>query len=228
VNTTGGSTYFDFSRTYVHRDEAKYAYLKKKLTENDAFKAMEGKDPADLTAEQRETLLRTLARLDADKHVRFIEAGAAALEADHTWPQEVALTLRQATLEYAERFDISKAAELLAKPQTAERDAAMNAMAGAFTEGLRTAIKVALDKFALPEDQVKRFIDAAFAERALRQATEDLADERWEVRVTMPGTIMAHNADRVEGNTLIWKFGADAILDRDQVIKATSSVAPAK
>ncbi len=227
-NKLGGYTYFDFSRTYARRDEARYAYFKKKLTENDAFKAMQGKDPSELTAEQRETLLRTLARIEGEKHALFIEAGAAGLEADHTWPQEVALSLRQATMGYAERFDVSKAATLLAKPQTPERDAAMNGMGGAFTEGLHATIKAAMDKFALPEDQAKRFIDAALAERAMRQATEDLADERWEVRVTMPGTIAAHNADRVEGNTLIWEFTAEAIMDRDQVLKATSTIGPAK
>src|SRR5206468_186736 len=96
VTHAAGNTYLDFSRTYVRRDEARYAYLKKKLTENDEFKAMEGKDPSVLTPGQREKLLRTLAILDADKHVRFIEAGARPLEADGSWPQEIALTLRRA------------------------------------------------------------------------------------------------------------------------------------
>lgn len=228
VNTTGGHTYFDFSRTYVHREEAKYAYAKKRLMGGDAFKAMEGKDPADMTGEQRELLMRTLARLEADKHVRFIDAGAAALEAERAWPQEVALSLRTAALEFADRFDIAEASTLLGRPRTPERDAALEGVKREFMEGLHAAIKASLDRFALPQDQVKRFIDAALAERARRQATEDLADERWVVRVTMPGTIIAHNADRVEGNTLVWEFTAEAIMDRDQTVRATSSIAPAK
>jgi hypothetical protein len=224
INSLAGSTYYDLTRTYQRRDEARYAYLKKKLTSGGAFKALEGKDPSTLTVDDREKLLRTFARLEADKYARFIESGAAALESDHTWPQEVSLKLQQAAIDYAQRVDVSKAAALLAQPESPERDASLQSMSTAFTEGMHTAIKAALDTFALPEDQAKRFIDAALAERASRLATEDLADERWEVRVTMPGKVIAHNADRAEGNTLIWEFTADAIMDRDQAVKATSVV----
>ena len=58
----------------------------------------------------------------------------------------------------------------------------------------------------------------------MRNATEDLSDEHWEVRVRMPGEVIAHNADKVENGELVWEFPALAIQDRDHKLKATSRV----
>ena len=189
-----------------------------------ALKALDGKDPSALTAEERRAAVRAFARVEADKHVRYIEAGAAALEADGTWGQEIGLVLRAAAVDYGERFNTADAEALLAKPDDAQRQEAIKAMSEVFIDGLRQAVGDALESLAVPEPERKRFVEAALRERAMRKATEDLADERWEVRVTMPGTLSAHNADRVEKGVLIWEFKADAIMDRDQVIRATSFV----
>jgi hypothetical protein len=225
---TDDGTRFELSRTYQRRDEAAYAYLRKKLTDNDQFKAIQSKDPSGLTPEQRTTLLRTFAHLEADKNARYIEVGARALVADGTWAQHIPLQLRAAALKFGDAFDIAKADALLRQPESAERDAQLNTIAGDFTTGIGAAIKAEFARLNIPEAQQARFERIATAERNLRAATEDLADERWEVRVVMPGEILAHNADRVENGTLVWEFSADAIMDRDQVIRASSLVRGAK
>jgi hypothetical protein len=225
---TDAGTRFEFSRTYERRDEAVYSYLRKKLMETDQFKALQSKDPSTMTPEQRTTLLRTFAHLESDKYARSIEVGGRALVADGSWPQHIPLQLRASALKYGETFDIAKADTLLRQPETPERDAQLNAIASEFSSGLDGAMKAEMTRLSIPEDQQGRFNRIAQAERTMRAATEDLADEKWEVRLTMPGTLIAHNADRVENGVLVWEFSADAIMDRDQVIKASSIVPSGK
>ncbi|HVU65444.1 MAG TPA: hypothetical protein VHC70_15800 [Phycisphaerales bacterium] len=225
---TPEGTRFEFSRTYQRRDEAAYAYSRKKLTETSELKAMQGKDPSELTPEQRTLLLRSLARVEAEKQVRFIEVGSRALVADGTWPQHIPLLLRAAALDFASSFDISSADTLLRQPASPDRDSRLNQIAARFTSGLEAAVKSEFEKLHVPEDQRARFGRMADAEKTSRAATEDLSDERWEVRLTMPGTLIAHNADRVEDGALVWEFSADAIMDRDQVIRASSIVPQTK
>jgi hypothetical protein len=226
TSRSGPNTYYDFARTYPRRDEARFRYHEKTLTETDEFKKIKDADPAALTVEQRTTLVRTLVKVEAFKKVDTIEAAAAALEADGSWPQEIGLTLRRAALDYAERFNIARAMEMLAQGPSEARDAAIGAETAVFTDGLHRAVGDTLAKLNVTEDQRLRFIDAAKKAMTMRAATEDLSDERWEVRVRLPGTIAASNADRVENGLLIWEFSAQAFFDRDHSLRATSWIGP--
>ncbi len=228
VSTIGPYTYYDFTRTYPRRDEAVYRYHEKLLTETDEFRKMKGVDPSTLTDEQRTKLVRTLVMVEAHKTAVYIERSAAALELDGTWPQEIGLTLRQAALDFAKSYNTDTAAAALAKPDSPEREGAIRREVSTLETGLRNSVHDMMQKLSLPEAQRERFLSAAKREIALRQATEDFGDERWEVRLQLPGVICASNADKVENGVLVWEFTSAAFLDRNHVLRATSHVETGK
>lgn len=144
------------------------------------------------------------------------------MEKRELWTQDIGLILRQTCLGFADAYVLGSASAMLVQAASPERDRALELEAQAYRDGLHGAIKSQMDTMMVSKEQQDLFIAAAKREMQLHKATEDLADERWEVRVTMPGTLAAHNADRVDNGVLVWAFKADAIMDRDQVLKATS------
>jgi hypothetical protein len=224
VSTVGPYTYYEFTRTYPKREEARFRYDEKRLTETDAFRKIKETDPAKMTDEQRAALVRTMVMVEAYKSTVYIEQAAAPLEGDGTWPQEIGLVLRQSVLAFAEQFKIDGALAALTQADESTRGAAIQREAEALRAGLRQSVHDAMQTLALPEAQQERFVAAAKRAIAVRHATEDLSDERWEVRVKLPGVVGASNADKLENGVLVWEFAAPAFLDRDHVLKATSHV----
>jgi hypothetical protein len=212
-------TYYHLRRTYVARQDATYTYMKRLLEEEDRLPL--DTDPRDLTDAQRAELVDALKRIEVDKHLHFVDAGLAALP---DLPQDRALAVRSAVVRAAETYDAGPILALLVQEESAERNAAIAAGAEAFVAGLRAAVDAALTAQGIAGADRAAFEAAYRAEEDRRAVTEDLADERWVVRVNLPGEVVAHNADRVEDGTLVWEFTALAVMDRDQVIMASSRV----
>jgi hypothetical protein len=57
------------------------------------------------------------------------------------------------------------------------------------------------------------------------KVTEDLNDERFTIRVEMPGQIVAHNGDNRAGNIVTWTFAGEFLHDRTIELLVTSRVA---
>ena len=54
-----------------------------------------------------------------------------------------------------------------------------------------------------------------------------LGDERFVVRVRLPGQVSVHNGDAVEEDgTIVWRFEGRDLWDREQVLVARSSTQP--
>ena len=70
------------------------------------------------------------------------------------------------------------------------------------------------------------FWQAYELEQARRVVTEDLSDERWDIRVKLPGEVVAHNGERIEKGMVIWEFPANMLQDRDHVLMVTSRLVP--
>ena len=73
---------------------------------------------------------------------------------------------------------------------------------------------------------MQAFFDGYALEKKRREVTEDLQDEKFEIRIQMPGQIVAHDGDEVEGSTVTWKFDGKAMNDRPQTVRVTSRVGP--
>lgn len=221
---TGGAagTVYDFKRTYLHRADARYTLQRRLFEADDAFKDIRGVDPVKLSEEQRVRLVRALAKIEGEKYLQFADAGVAALGKE--WAQEPGLLVRQAVTDQIAGVDAAAVATLLGKPESEERDAAIGAAVKSFGDGIRAAVIERMTSLGVSKEQQSAFMAGAEAEADRRAVTEDLGDEQWEVRVTLPGAVVAHNGDRVEGRTVVWTFNGAYLMDRDQVIMATSRV----
>ena len=63
--------------------------------------------------------------------------------------------------------------------------------------------------------------------RRLRQdfdVTQDLEDENFKVRVTLPGMVVSHNGESRFGNTVTWEFDGKDLRDREMVLIARSVI----
>ena len=210
----------------MHRIDAPFTYARRVLEQQPDGKRLLEADPQTLTDPDRARLVRMFTTIEADKEVIFVEEAAMDLERRGVWTQDLGLKLRRAVLDAAASFDSSNALALLGTPASPERDVAISAQAEVFSTRLAQAVPTSLAAMNLPAEQTKAFETVMAAARAERAATEDLADEKWEVRVQMPGTVTEHNADAVEDGVLVWRFSAIAINDRDQVCRATSVLPP--
>lgn len=216
------STSYDFKRTYQRRDDARYTLQRRLFESDDSVKDLRGVDPVKLTDEQRLRLVRALARIEGEKHLQFADAGIAAV--GKRWPQEIGLLVRQAVTDRIGNVDGANLAAQLGRPDSEERNAAIAAAVKSFGDGIREAVVKQMSALGVPPDDQALFMAGAEQEADRRAVTEDLGDERWEVRVTLPGVVAAHNGDRVEGNTVVWTFTGPYLMDRDQTLMASSRI----
>lgn len=217
----GDGMYYHFSRVYEARLDAPYVVTKRRVEQDKRLRALAETDATALTRDDRKALLEAFRGVELDKYARYVAAGVGAWEGV---PQDVALRVRSAVVDAARGFDVTLALDLLEQPETPERNDAIEALARKFEGTLRDAAAAALDAEALSPREREAFLAAYDAERRSRDVTEDLMDERWEVRVTLPGDVVAHNADAVENGTLVWTFDGAALMDMSKELRATSVV----
>lgn len=216
-------TYYHFKRVYEARAQARYEVYRELF--EDIFKDLDelaGKDPAELTDEQRTRLVEMLRLLEALKRAEYVAAGAEALEGE--WPQDYGLLLRQALMDHFQHADNADLVELLGQPDTPERNEAINTFGDDLIAAGRDLLREELVELRVPPHQIELFFEAHDEEQARRAVTEDLEDETWEVRVEMPGEIVAHNGTDCDETGVTWGFPGKAVYDRDHVLMVTSRV----
>ncbi|HZU95942.1 MAG TPA: hypothetical protein VFF73_04480, partial [Planctomycetota bacterium] len=70
-------------------------------------------------------------------------------------------------------------------------------------------------------------VRAAFERgRRVLEATEDLQDESFEVRVEFPVPVVLSDADEVSGNTAVFKFSGKDLCDSERVLRAVACGKP--
>jgi len=223
VESRADGQYIHFARTYLAREDAPFTIAKRRFQEEPELKRLADAEPASLTENDRRRLIEAFRQIEMEKELRYVRAGVAALNR----PQDVGLRIREAAVAAGNSFDPAKALALLAMPQSDERDRAIAELSGEFLLAITHALNIAIAAEKLTADEINAFSDAYEKARRIREVTEDLADERWEVRVKMPGRIVAHNADEVENDELVWTFDSAALMDAERELLATSVVGPA-
>lgn len=215
--------YYHLKRTYQARQNARYNIIRELEPQLfEAVKAFGGKDPSELSIEDRTKIVEALRKAESAKQVEFVIAGAAAME--KRWPQHYGLLARSALLAQYEKIDAREIAELLGRPESQERDARINRFGEQLLSEGREAVQDTLRKLDVPSREIEQFFDDVDKEQQRRAVTEDIEDERWEVRVELPGDLIASNATRIEDGVLIWEFPGKAMFDRDHVLMATSFI----
>lgn len=215
--------YYHFKRTYKARQEARYNAIRElnpQLFEE--VKALAGKAPEELNDDQRLKIVTALLVTEAAKQAEYMQAGIDAMK--EKWPQHYGLFVRQSLMDHYNHIKPAEVADLLAQPQSQERDAKINRLGErALAEG-REAIHELLRKLDVPSREIDQFFESANVEEQRRLVTEDISDERWTVEVHMPGNIVASNATQAEKNAALWEFNGKCMNDRDHVLMVTSKV----
>lgn len=218
----GADTYVHFARVYRSRVYAPFSVSQRALEHDSRTSELLKADPQTLTDQDRVSLLESFRRVELEKQAWQVRAATHALT---DRPQDVRLRVLEGALARARSYDLANATKLMALPQTEERDAALAAIAEDFLSLVSKDLASALARENLRAEEVAAATAAFELERARREVTEDLRDERWEVSLKLPGEIVAHNADEVRDGTLIWTFDGNALLDADRELLATSRIA---
>jgi hypothetical protein len=216
-------TYYHFKRVYVAREHARYEYYRQTLQDNSpAMKQLSQQGLEALDDQQLVEVIGIVRAIEALKHAEYVQAGVEALE--ERWPQHYGLILRRTVLDHFQNEDVEPVMQLLAEPASPERDAAIDDFARHVVDAVPEVLREKMKELRIPRQQIDVFFAGYDEEEARRAVTEDLGDDKLEVRLALPGQIIAHNAEEVDGEFVVWHVPGKALFDRDVVLMATSRV----
>lgn len=224
VDKRRDGTYYHFRRTYEARQHARFEHWNGLAGGDEKLKELTGKDPSEMTDDQRRELIGVLRMTEAGKRAEYVDTAAEAMH--DKWPQHYGLLLHQAVLDVFSKADMDPLVALLASEASADRDAEINRMGDELVAGTREVMEALLKEWKVPKSQVSEFFAAYDQEEQRRIVTEDLADEKWHIELQLPGELVAHNGSVAEDGSVVWDFDASVLNDRNQVLMATSRVGP--
>jgi len=214
--------YLHFRRVYAPRE---WAYVQYWADEHidDNIKKLGEKKPEELTHEERVQLIQRFAGVEAYKQIEL--AQRALKESDDKLKPDHWLLARRAMLTvYEEGVDWDAIARRVENLSEEERDQAFERESQRILGEARQAFVASLKRDAgYDADRIAKF-DKAY-ERATKyyDITNNLSGHGFEIEVTMPGTIVASNADKTEDDGSVkWEFGGNAFYDRPYELMVTS------
>ncbi len=207
--------YFHFERVYPARPWARTEYWSERFLDDEKNKKA-GEDGWD--AAEKLELIQALVLAESHAHAEW--AGEALTASGGVASQDVWLQARTALLNVYSALDL---AELLRSSEAlpeAERDAWFDQTARAVHDEALARFLAAL---ALADEQRARFEAAYELERAELELSKQTGVHNFELRVQLPGTVVASNADRIEADgTAVWEFNGTAFRDRELRLQVTS------
>lgn len=217
--------YFHFKRTYQRRDDARFTTMRRCLAMDTKTRdAME--DPASITnPDERHKLVTQLRDIELDKQLAILDLALGSLTKR---PQDQTLRIRAAVVDASNAFDLTPTNTLLAAEHSDKRDHDIQAEADKYLKTLAAALDKAVADASLTPEENHTFRTTLTTEQKRRQITEALAAHLFEVRLELPGEIIASNADRAEDHQLVWEFQSPAIFDTDKTLMATSRISARK
>ncbi len=218
----GTNTYYHFRRVYAPRTWA-YIQIWHDQTFDEDVKKIAEKDLGELSREDRARLVGAFAEFESAKQVEF--AKTAWEYAFPTAPQDHWLLARRALLDSYEEIDYEKIVNLIEDAPSDQRDGLLAAEADRI---LRRGLERMIDSARrLGHDDEKLAGFRREIDRAKRayDITDQLGGQIFEIEVQMPGRIVAHNADKSDGDGAVtWEFSGEAFRDRPHEILVTSCV----
>jgi hypothetical protein len=218
----GGRVRYTFERRYAPRDWAWRARLERLAFPDELKQALsaprEGPLADDLLRRALEALL-SLARDEARAHLdRALDAVAPGADAATHLRARAALDRRFAAA--------WKADELLPAARHPEQ---LGPLEARFREQVAADAAAAAREALGGDPALEARARAAFeAARRDLDVTQDLRDERFVVRVTLPVPVVAHDGEALEdgGRTVVFRFQGEDLCDREQVLRVTGEGRP--
>jgi len=222
VRREPGRTVYVFARTYRARRWAPYQRVWDEAFPEEVRALFE--DAGDLEAmapADRRRLLEAVIAWERGKAEAWADDALVATAAGADRLPEARLAVRSAVAGYfAERVAPEDVEALLGAPK-----ARIEARARAVEADLdRLAVERATDVLGLPAADGVRLAEAIAARRRAFAVTEDLGDEAFRVRLRLPGRVVRHDGDAVEGGAVVWRFDGKALRDREHSLLAVSVV----
>lgn len=215
--------YLHLRRVYVPRDWA-YVQFWADQHIDDQIKKLGEKKPEELTHDERLQLIRAFAGVEAYKQIEL--AQRALKESDDKLKPDHWLLARHAVLNvYEEGVDWDEIARRVATLSEEERDQEFERESQHLVDEAHQAIARSLKQDAgYDAERIAKFESAYKRAKKYWDVTNQLGGHGFEITVQMPGTIVAHNGDKVDddGGTVEWEFGGDAFRDRPYELMVTS------
>jgi len=222
-----GDTLCHFHRAYLARPWAAVQQLRERIVDAQIAE-LEEIEFEQWTPQQRQTVVQALAEFEVQK--LLLLAREAYLEAASDKPQDGWLAIRNEMLGCASLVDAAAVARMLEPVQSEAEQQAVNEMVKAEMDGFTVTLRERLtqavrDRAGFDGSKTNQFMVAYDRLVRLYEITEDIGDERITITVTMPGPVLASNADSTVGNTVTWTVDGQMMRDKDVELMATSAVA---
>lgn len=217
TETRDDGVYHYFHRVYPPRAWAIVQYWEKALIE-DRHEELAKKPIEELTAGERQTLFEAFAEVEARKQLEY--AKDAVQEAAPLIPSETQLHARRALLDAYGAADLGAiAGRCIDTPDDESRGACFEEETAKLLSEAHDAYVEVLTRVAgLDPTQLASWERAYQRSQRRYELTGMLANQQFEISVSMPGRIVAHNGDHVAENRppvrVEWEFDGQAFRDR--------------
>ena len=214
--------YLTLRRVYLPREWA-YVQFWADAIIDDNIKKLGEKKPEELTHEERLQLIRAFAGVEAYKQIEL--AQRALKECDDKLKPDHWMLARRAVLNvYEEGVDWDELAKRVATLSQEELDQQFERESQRLVDEAHQAIVRSLKQDAgYDAERIAKFEAAYERAKKFYDITNDLGGHSFEIEVKMPGTIVAHNGDKVDDDgTVKWEFDGKAFRDRPYELMVTS------
>lgn len=213
--------YYHFTRTYQPRAYAQVGFLQDIAGEQAGKFAQNREEGQEAGLVEFKGVSEVLVRFAVSKVEIF--AREAFLETNPNTPQDVWLAVREALDRLRAGADYDRLAAILKNAGQEDNSKVFEELEREFdTVTLNTIITtLQSSSFVVSTSAFRQRYE--FHKKAF-EITEDLGDDRFEVAVQMPGTIIAHNGDRQAGDSVVWVFPGKMLYDRKVELMVTSRV----
>ncbi len=221
--------YVHFARRYEPRAWRHIEALREQHITN--FVGGLNEDPATWSPVQRMNVTQALVRFEIEKHLALVRAAwneALANEPQDRW-LAIADDVRSLTL----TIDFVRLSSLLEPPEDEIArmglDDAIKLEGRQLQQSIIARVGEAAQQAGLDGSKSASLLAGYELQRRILEVTEDLGDDTFEIEVEMPGTIVASNANELEGsvsgNLVTWKFKGEQVRDNAIELLATSRIA---
>ncbi len=215
--------YLHFRRIYPPRSWAYVQFWLDQL-DDDNLKNIGEKKPEEVTPEERVELMKAFASAEGLKQAELAER--ALKESEKPLRQDHWLAARRALLNvYEEEVDWDSVGRRFEGMPQERRDAALEQESQRiFGEAQQAFIRSLQRDAGFDAERMKRFEAALAREKKYFEITNQLGAQAFNITVQMPGTIVAHNAEKSdqEDGSVQWEFDGTAFRDRPFELLVTS------
>ncbi len=191
IESRNDGTYYHFTRVYRPRRAAQVQDPRDVMAESDEIKAIRGKSPEVITDEDRHTLAKARIEVEAQQAGELLDIAARAMEPP--LPPDVWMIARRRMMDvYRDPEVARRGLALLFQDDAGPKSVALEQEV---RQKSLAALETSLAEQNVASERVTQLLKSLDQLRREYEVTEDLGDDTFEVRVRMPGRVIAHTSN---------------------------------